>query len=79
MQLGLTTVLVLSGCTKLSDLHHYAFRPTYMVETIADLLTHEAFGATLLDPAHRRRSTVPPRLLPATMQLRIPEVRESQP
>jgi NagD protein len=79
MQLGLTTVLVLSGGTKLSDLHQYAFRPTYTVETIADLLSHQAFGSIVSDAAQRRRPTVPPRFFPTTMELRIPEVRESQP
>jgi NagD protein len=44
VQLGYTTVLVLSGGTRKSELDHFAFRPTYVVKSIAELLTPELFG-----------------------------------
>jgi hypothetical protein len=78
MQLGLTTVLVLSGGTKQADLEEYAFRPTHTVETIADLLTHAAFRTIFSPPVSQPRSPVPPPLFPPSVNLRIPEVRESQ-
>ncbi len=37
VQLGYRTVLVLSGGTKPSDLHHYAYRPDKIVSSIAEL------------------------------------------
>jgi NagD protein len=78
IQLGLTTVLVLSGGTRVSDLGHYAFRPTYTVDSIGDLLSHGAFGSLMSTPPSRRRTAAPRRLLP-TMTLRIPQVHDSRP
>jgi hypothetical protein len=40
--------LVLSGGTKKAELDEYAYRPTYMVKSIAELLTHELFEADVL-------------------------------
>lgn len=43
VQLGYTTVLVLSGGTRKSDLARYAYRPSYVVKSIGDLLTPDVF------------------------------------
>jgi NagD protein len=37
VQLGYTTVLVLSGGTKKADLNNYAYRPTHVIPSVADL------------------------------------------
>jgi NagD protein len=37
VQLGFKTILVLSGGTRREDLHHFAYRPDKVVESIADL------------------------------------------
>ncbi len=37
VQLGFHTILVLSGGTRREDLHHYAYRPEVVVESVADL------------------------------------------
>jgi NagD protein len=36
--LGFQSILVLTGSTTLAQLDHYAFRPTHIVESIAELL-----------------------------------------
>lgn len=41
VQLGFTTVLVLSGGTKRPDLDRFAYQPTYVVNSIQDLIDHE--------------------------------------
>jgi NagD protein len=79
IQLGLTTVLVLSGGTKQSDLHQFAFRPTYTVEKIGDLLVHEAFADSFSAPTSRRVSMAPPRPALVSIGLTVPDVRESRP
>ena len=43
LQMGYTTVLVLSGGTKLEDISDYAYIPDYTVDTICDL-TNPKFG-----------------------------------
>lgn len=43
VQLGYTTVLVLSGGTRKSELDEYAYRPTHVVKSIGDLLEPEWF------------------------------------
>jgi NagD protein len=78
MQLGFTTVLVLSGGTKQTDLEQYAFRPTHIVETMADLLAHAAFRHILSSSLSHPRSAFVPRLFPASAGLDLPEVRDSQ-
>jgi len=40
VQLGFHTVLVLSGGTKLEDLPKYAYRPEFVVESLAELTEH---------------------------------------
>lgn len=45
VQLGYTTVLVLSGGTRKSDLSEYAYRPSYMIKSIAELLSADTFAA----------------------------------
>jgi NagD protein len=44
VQLGFTTVLVLSGGTKRSELDQYAYRPGYVVKSVHDLVNHELLG-----------------------------------
>lgn len=44
VQLGFTTVLVLSGSTKRGSIESYAYRPNYVVKSIAELLSHEVLG-----------------------------------
>lgn len=44
VQLGYTTVLVLSGGTKKSELGQFAYRPSYVVKSIGDLLEPVLFG-----------------------------------
>ncbi len=78
MQLGLTTVLVLSGGTQRSDLSEYAFRPTYTVETIADLLRHKEFDSIFAPGLQNGRAMTPSRLL-ACRELGVPEMRDSRP
>jgi NagD protein len=53
VQLGYTTVLVLSGGTKRASLEDFAFRPTYVVKSIAELLDHELLQS-------ERPATLPP-------------------
>jgi NagD protein len=43
VQLGYTTVLVLSGGTKKSELDEFAYRPTHIVKSIGDLLERDLF------------------------------------
>lgn len=43
VQLGFSTVLVLSGGTRRSELSEFAFRPTHIVKSIGDLLEPELF------------------------------------
>jgi NagD protein len=43
VQLGYSTVLVLSGGTRRSDLNEFAFRPTHIVKSIGDLLERDLF------------------------------------
>ncbi|HEY2903046.1 MAG TPA: HAD-IIA family hydrolase [Polyangia bacterium] len=47
VQLGFRTVLVLSGGTKRADVDKYAFRPTYVVNSINDLIDHDVLGPVL--------------------------------
>jgi len=54
VQLGFKTVLVLSGGSKRSDLVKFAYRPTYVVNSIKDLAEHELLRA-LPAPAQERR------------------------
>jgi|SRR5450432_1372200 len=54
VQLGFKTVLVLSGGSKRSDLVKFAYRPTYVVNSIQDLAEHELLRA-LPAPAQERR------------------------
>ena len=44
VQLGYSTVLVLSGGTRRSELTEFAYRPTHVVKSIADLLSRDLFG-----------------------------------
>jgi len=44
VQLGFSTVLVLSGGTRRSELNEFAYRPTHVVKSIGDLLQRELFG-----------------------------------
>ena len=44
VQMGYNTVLVLSGGTKMEDTSKYAFRPTRIVNSIADLCDEEFLG-----------------------------------
>lgn len=47
VQMGYRTVLVLTGSTREADIAHYAYRPDYIVDSIADLCEHELVtGAT---------------------------------
>lgn len=43
VQLGFSTVLVLSGGTRRSELSEFAFRPTHVVKSIESLLEREVF------------------------------------
>jgi len=45
VQLGLTTVLVLSGSTRKSQLDGYAYRPTHVVKSVGELLSGDLFDA----------------------------------
>lgn len=40
VQMGYRTVLVLSGSTRRDDLSQYAYRPDFVVDSLADLVTH---------------------------------------
>ena len=51
VQSGFRSVLVLSGSTKLSDLDNYAYRPHYILESIADLPLDGNFQALLKNEA----------------------------
>lgn len=44
VQLGYTTVLVLSGGTSKKEVQDFAYRPTLVVDSIADLLSDELFA-----------------------------------
>jgi NagD protein len=44
VQLGYTTVLVLSGGTSKKEVQDFAYRPTFIVDSIADLLSDELFA-----------------------------------
>ena len=44
VQLGYSTVLVLSGGTRRSELNAFAYRPTHIVKSIGDLLSRDLFG-----------------------------------
>jgi len=44
VQLGFSTVLVLSGGTRRSELNEFAYRPTHVVKSIGDLLERDLFG-----------------------------------
>ena len=37
MESGLATVLVLSGCTRRTDVHDYPYRPTYILNGVGDI------------------------------------------
>jgi NagD protein len=43
VQLGFSTVLVLSGGTRRSALDGFAYRPTHVVKSISDLLERDLF------------------------------------
>ena len=45
VQLGFSTVLVLTGGTKRADLSEYAYRPTHVVNSIVELISHEILQA----------------------------------
>ena len=50
VQLGFRTVLVLSGGTRRADLERYAYRPTYVVNSIQDLLDDDVLAPLLKRP-----------------------------
>ncbi len=63
VQLGYTTVLVLSGGTSKKEVQDFAYRPTLVVDSIADLLSDQLFAR--ITAAGRSRSYEPAPLLDA--------------
>ena len=53
VSMGYRTALVLTGGTKREDLHRYAYRPDFILNSIADLCDEEIYQRVIspLEPA----------------------------
>ena len=49
IQLGFTTVLVLSGGTRREDLDRFAYQPAHVVDSVQDLIDHDLVLGALPD------------------------------